>query len=233
MVGPRHGEFRALRAAARRAAQRLAEEGRPFGGLRRDPRARRRKALRDACARPSPISTSSSRPRPAPREQMKRVFGPDEAACARRRLARAARAGRRHPVRARADRARQRRDLARRRHRHLPGRSALLLPQPRPGGAARRLRVVQGRGRRAAVRGRAPLAAGTARDGGVLLRLRRGGARGRLIFLPDKRPMMVRNMRDIFHRLGTHRAGRPHAARRHSGPCRRATIEEVLNRVVL
>jgi hypothetical protein len=88
------------------------------------------------------------------RGQMKRVLGP-EAAIAEAGAALAAGRGRRHPVRPRAGRPRQRRDRAGRCYPHLSGRSRLRLPQPRAGGAARRLRVAQGRGRGAAVRRRA------------------------------------------------------------------------------
>ena len=46
MVARAMANFGLVGAAPRRAAQRLAEEGRAFGGLRRHPRPRRREALR-------------------------------------------------------------------------------------------------------------------------------------------------------------------------------------------
>ena len=99
------------------------------------------------------------------RGQMKRVLGP-EAALRRGGSAPRRRAEGRHPLRARAHRARERRDRARRRDPDLPGRPGLQVAEPCPGRAPRRLRVAQAlRPRRRAVRGCA-VAAGGARDRG-------------------------------------------------------------------
>ena len=94
------------------------------------------------------------------RGQMKRVFAPDAAMTEAQARARGG-AGGRHPVRARADGARERRGLARRCHHHLPGRPEILLAQPGAGGPSRLLRMVQARHRRrAALRRRPAIAAG-------------------------------------------------------------------------
>ena len=83
----------------------------------------------------------------------------------------------------------------------FPVEPGLLVPQPRPGGAARRLRVVRARRRwrRLAVRRRAiALAARETRR--LLLRLPRGRARRGELLPARQAPIMARNMRDIFQR---------------------------------
>ncbi|GJD59258.1 hypothetical protein IFDJLNFL_5185 [Methylobacterium dankookense] len=135
--GPRHGEFRPVGAAPRQPEERLAEEGRARGGLGRHARARRGD---DLCQRRG----GHRRPEPRARHHRPRAR-PDEARVRARRgdgaghRARGA-AGRRD-VRARAGRPVERRGLAGRRHRHLPGLAGLPLAQPRPERVARRLRV--------------------------------------------------------------------------------------------
>ncbi|CAA9318893.1 MAG: tRNA (cytidine(32)/uridine(32)-2'-O)-methyltransferase, partial [uncultured Microvirga sp.] len=128
-----------------------------------------------------------------------------------------------NPVRPRAHRARERRDLARRRHPHLSGPPRPGLPQSRPGGAADRLGMVQPRRRGPALRRRAAFAAGRPRVGGLAVRLSRSRARGGEL-LPTRQeghhgPQHARH----FLAPRDDRAGRAHPARRHPGADRGAT----------
>ena len=162
-----------------------------------------RRGCSTASKRRSPTSISSTRRRRASAARSKRVGAPAAAMAATALAAGEKRGVLFGPERTGLD---NRRGGARRRDRHVSGQSRLCLAQPRAGGAAGRLRMVQGGPwRRAAAARNRPrrLAAGDARDDARLLRILRGQARRAPASSarPPRSPACSRNLRNMFHRM--------------------------------
>ena len=154
-----------------------------------------------------------------PRDSLKPVRGPEEAG-AELRARHLGRAGRRHPLRARALRPEQRRDRPCRRDRDLPGQPRLRLAEHRAGGAPHELRVDEvGRAApagRASPRRRSPPAEkddlqrfldhleGMLDDAGYF-------------HPPEKRSAMSQKVRTILTKTALQRGRGAHAAR-HAAP---------------
>ena len=198
-------------------ARRLAQSAGQGGGLRRRPRPGER-AVFPICARRSPTSASWWRPPRATTTQAKPVLGPEAAAKA---IAEKIAGGAQAPAWCSAASAMGLESDevgARRRHRHLSGRSGLRLAQPRPGRAADGLRG--GASSRAAARCPSPCPSSPSRhrassSHAFFDRLEYELERVEFFRPPEKRPVMSVNLRNIFLRMCADPAGRADARRRH------------------